>query len=336
MGPCREDEEGGWVGHSRVASWYNIKVGPAVFPGFQELSSCCFQPGPRFPTPAPRENKPSRVRLSRVIMQPETASQHPHSSKPSPTRSLGVSLVLASRVILSHFARAGLSKWPPLFLGQTLFSLGSCFLHSTLVESEKCSCCGQGGNLPICKGKCWVLKPMSIQPPPCLSLTGKPQLQAPGLHVQPAHQQWLMASEHPDEGEFFLFIILLRAEDDSAGHWAAVEGVRGYTLNTDNPLPCTWPQKELELELLIDRPRWSFTRCLQLWTPCQSRMLVKCPPVVGKSGPDTLTHSLIQPQRKPGTLCTPCLPLHQCAPPLVLAQGSSHRRAEEALPINVA
>lgn len=68
------------------------------------------------------------------------------------------------------------------------------------------------------KGRCRVWKPMSVQPQLCFSLTGKPQLQAPGLHVQPAHQQWLIASGHPHEGECFLFVTLLREEDSQVSH----------------------------------------------------------------------------------------------------------------------
>lgn len=86
---------------------------------------------------ASRENMPLWVRVHRVRVQLPSI---PRGAKPSLAAAQlnhwRVSLVPVSRMVLSHFPRTGLRKWPPLCLCQTLFSLEPCFLPraGTLVK----------------------------------------------------------------------------------------------------------------------------------------------------------------------------------------------------------
>lgn len=99
-------------------------------------------------SPAFRENMPHWVRVQRITVQHEAASQHPMGCPAQPCsssiQSLWVSPALPSRVDLFHFPRTGLRRRSPLFIRQTLSSLGPFVLHreGTLVKSEKC--CGEG------------------------------------------------------------------------------------------------------------------------------------------------------------------------------------------------
>lgn len=119
---CSGEEEGGWVRHSTVASWYSNGVGwPSCLS--RNPSVVCSQ-DPDFPVP--KENTPLWVRVYRVMVQFETASQHPMwcQAQPfsSPIQSLGVSLVLAARVVRT------------IFLGQTFKQTASPLPLQTLTK----------------------------------------------------------------------------------------------------------------------------------------------------------------------------------------------------------
>lgn len=179
---------------------------------FQASRNCSvvFSQDPDFPVP--KENTPLQVRVYRVMVQFETASQHPMWCQAqlfsSPIQSLGGEPGPGCQSGPYHFPRTGLSKLPPLSLCR--LSLRSYFLHGagTLTKGERCSCCGEWEPSSLHRER-EVLGTEAYEP--CFSQKGKLQLHTPGFHVWacPCTADSLRT---PHEGEFFLFITLPREQ----------------------------------------------------------------------------------------------------------------------------